>query len=111
MAANKKTNDAVTILHRRYIQGSEKRLASLERERENLRIAEQIYALRIAAGLSQKDLARRVGTTQSVISRLEDADYDGHSLNMLARIANALGHKVCIHFIPQDEPCLAASHR
>ena len=48
---------------------------------------------------------------QSVISRLEDADYDGHSLNMLARIAHALGHKVCIHFVPQDEPCLAASNR
>jgi len=111
MANGKKTTDAVRVLHGRYIKGSETRLASLERERENLRIAEQIYALRTAAGLSQKDLARMVGTTQSVISRLEDADYDGHSLNMLARIAHALGHKVCIHFVPQDESCTAASDR
>lgn len=111
MAGSRKTTDAVRILHGHYIRGSEKRLASLERERENLRIAEQIYALRTAAGLSQKDLARRVGTTQSVISRLEDADYDGHSLNMLTRIAHALGHRVCVHFVPQDEPCLAASNR
>ena len=111
MASSKKTTDAVRILHRRYIQGSEKRLASLERERENLRIAEQIYTLRTAAGLTQKDLARTVGTTQSVISRLEDADYDGHSLNMLTRIAHALGHRVCIHFVPQDEPCVAATNR
>lgn len=111
MAGSRKTGDAVRILHRRYIKDSEKRQASLERERENLRIAEQIYTLRTTAGLSQKDLARRVGTTQSVISRLEDADYDGHSLNMLARIAHALGHKVCIHFVPQDKPCLAAANR
>ena len=110
MAASRKTTDAVRILHGRYIKGSEKRLASLERERDNLRIAEQIYTLRTAAGLSQKDLAHRVGTTQSVISRLEDADYDGHSLNMLARIAHALGHKLCIHFVPQDNPCLTASN-
>jgi ribosome-binding protein aMBF1 (putative translation factor) len=111
MAGSKRTTDAVGILHRRYIKGDDKRLASVERERENLRIAEQIHALRTAAGLSQKDLARKVGTTQSVISRLEDADYDGHSLNMLARIAHALGHRVCIHFVPQEEPCLAASHK
>jgi ribosome-binding protein aMBF1 (putative translation factor) len=109
MANAKKTTDAVRILHRRYIKGSKKRLASLERERENLRIAEQIYELRTSAGLNQKDLARMVGTTQSVISRLEDADYDGHSLTMLERIAHALHHRVCIHFVPQDEPCVISN--
>ena len=109
MANNKKTTDAVRILHRRYIRDSEKRLASLARERQNLRIAEQIYELRTAAGLSQKDLARLVGTTQSVISRLEDADYDGHSLAMLERIAHALHHRLCIHFVPQDKPCVLPS--
>jgi ribosome-binding protein aMBF1 (putative translation factor) len=108
MANGRKTRDAVKILHRRYIKGSKKRLASLARERENLRIAEQIYELRTAAGLNQKDLARRIGTTQSVISRLEDADYDGHSLTMLERIAHALGHRLCIHFVPQDKPCAVA---
>lgn len=111
MAKAKTTTDAVGILHRRYIKGSKKRLASLARERENLKIAEQIYALRTSADLSQKDLARTVGTTQSVISRLEDADYDGHSLTMLERIAHALHHRVCIHFVPQDEPCTAVSKR
>jgi ribosome-binding protein aMBF1 (putative translation factor) len=109
MAKGKKTTDAVGILHRRYIKGHKERLASLERERENLRIAEQIYALRTSADLSQKELAQRVGTTQSVISRLEDADYDGHSLAMLERIAHALGHRVCIHFVPQNAPCPAAA--
>ena len=42
---------------------------------------------RTEAGLSQKELAEMIGTTQSVISRLEDADYEGHSLSMLSRIA------------------------
>jgi len=111
MAKAKTTTDAVSILHRRYIKGSKKRLASLDRERENLRIAEQIYTLRTSADLSQKDLARMVGTTQSVISRLEDADYDGHSLTMLERIAHALHHRVCIHFVPQDKPCTVVSKR
>lgn len=105
MAKRKTTTDGVRILHKRYIKGRKERLASLELERENLRIAEQIHTLRTAADLSQKDLAEKVGTTQSVISRLEDADYDGHSLSMLERIAHALGHRICIHFIPQDRPC------
>lgn len=111
MGKSKTTTDAVRILHKRYIKGRKERLVSLELERENLRIAEQIHALRTAADLSQKDLAERVGTTQSVISRLEDADYDGHSLSMLERIAQALGHRVCIHFIPQDEPCTVSADK
>ncbi len=105
MPTGRKTTNAVKILHGRYIKGRKKRLVLLAKERENLRIAEQIYELRTAAGLNQKDLARRIGTTQSVISRLEDADYDGHSLAMLERIALALGHRLCIHFVPQNEPC------
>jgi ribosome-binding protein aMBF1 (putative translation factor) len=108
MTTRKKTTDAVKILHGRYIKGRKRRLASLARERESVRIAEQIHALRTAAGLNQKDLARRIGTTQSVISRLEDADYDGHSLAMLERIALGLGHRLCIHFVPQDEPCTSS---
>ncbi|HUW19884.1 MAG TPA: helix-turn-helix transcriptional regulator [Sedimentisphaerales bacterium] len=97
----KTTTDAVKILHNRYIKQNKKRLESLERERENLNIAEQIYTLRVANGLSQKQLAKMVGTTQSVISRLEDADYNGHSLAMLRKIAAALHQKVQIEFVPE----------
>jgi len=68
-------------------------------ERANLDVARKIYTMRIAAGLSQADLARRIGTTQSVISRLEDADYDGHSMAMLTRIADSLEKRVEIHFV------------
>jgi transcriptional regulator with XRE-family HTH domain len=72
----------------------------VEKEQANLDIARKIYELRTKARLSQAGLARKVGTTQSVISRLEDADYDGHSLEMLRRIASALERRVEIRFLP-----------
>src|SRR5947209_3159652 len=64
----------------------------------NADIARQVYNLRTKASLTQKALADRIGTRQSVISRIEDADYEGHSLSMLRRIALALNHqlKVCL---------------
>ena len=67
----------------------------LETERQQAEIAQQIYDLRTAAGLTQCELAARVGTTASVICRLEDADYDRYSLTMLRRIAAAQvrGHR------------------
>jgi len=102
MAKKKNTTDAVKILHKRYIKSNKKRLESLERERENLNIAEQIYNLRTQEGLSQKQLAELVGTTQSVISRLEDADYNGHSLTMLRKIATAFHHRVLVQFVPEN---------
>ena len=104
MKKKRKTDtDAVKILHNRYIKGSNKRLASLEKERENLNIAEQIYTLRTQAGLSQKQLAKLVGTTQSVISRLEDADYNGRqSLSMLRKIAVVLHQRIKIYFVPDE---------
>jgi len=103
MAEKKRTTtDAVEILHHRYIKGSKKRLESIETEREKLSVAEQIYELRTKAGLTQKQLASMVGTTQSVISRFEDADYDGYNLATLAKIAIALHQKVQVQFVPED---------
>jgi transcriptional regulator with XRE-family HTH domain len=76
-------------------------LALLEEERVNAEIARKIYELRTKAGLSQRALAKLVGTTASVICRLEDADYEGHSFSMLRRIATALNRRVEIRFVPQ----------
>lgn len=67
--------------------------------RQHLEVAELIYQVRTQAGLTQKALARLVGTTPSVISRLEDAEYDGHSMAMLRRIAAALGQRVEVRFV------------
>ena len=71
-------------------------LARLEEERANAEVARKIYDLRIKAKFTQTRLANLVGTTASVICRLEDADYDGHSLSMLRRIAAALGKRLVL---------------
>jgi ribosome-binding protein aMBF1 (putative translation factor) len=101
MAAKiKVTTDAIEILHQRYYSGKSERLARLEAERLNAKVALQIHELRTAAGLSQRQLALLVKTTASVICRLEDADYEGHSLTMLQRIATALDQRIELRFVP-----------
>ena len=56
-----------------------------------------VREMRENAGLTQAELAKKVGTTQSVIARLEDAEYAGHSLTMLERIATACGVALKLH--------------
>jgi len=110
MSKTRKTTDAVEILHRMFIGDDPERLASLQEERTNAEVARLIYDLRTQAGLTQKELARRVGTTQSVVSRLEDADYQGHSLTMLLRVASALHKRVEITVVDlPSEHALRAS--
>lgn len=93
----KSTTDATRIMAQ--IAGRDpKRQRAFEDEVTNREVGSKISQLRQAAGLSQTELARRVGTTQSVISRLEAADYEGHSLAMLHRIAAALERRVEISF-------------
>ena len=101
MANKKKTTDGVKILYDRFVKDDPKRLASIARERQKAEIAMDIYELRQKAGLTQKQLADKIGTKQSVISRLEDADYRGHSLEMLRRIAEALHCRLEVHIAPE----------
>jgi ribosome-binding protein aMBF1 (putative translation factor) len=100
---SKKTTDALAILNRMAGDNAELRRLT-EEARVNAAVAQLIYAARTKAGLSQAQLAERIGTRQSVISRLEDADYEGHSLNMLQRIASALGQSLEIRFLPPTKP-------
>ena len=93
--------DAVEILDRRYVKGRPRELAALDDERLKSDIAQQIYDLRAVRKLSQRALAARVGTTASVISRLEDTNYGGHSVSMLRRIAKAFGCRVDVRFVPE----------
>lgn len=95
-----KITNAVEGLHQRYIGDSPERRVSLETERVNADVAQTIYDLRKEAGLTQKELADLIGTTQSVISRLEDADYEGHSLSMLSRIAGHLNRRLVVKMVP-----------
>ncbi len=96
---NEKISDAVEILRRRYVQNDARKLVELETIRADNAVARKIYNLRVKAGLSQRELAKRIGTSASAICRLEDADYQGHSLAMLNRIATALNRNVEIHFV------------
>jgi ribosome-binding protein aMBF1 (putative translation factor) len=70
--------------------------------RQSFEIAQMIYDARIAAGLTQQQLAELVGTKQPVISQLESADYEGHSLSMLERIASVLNLKVELRLVPNQ---------
>ncbi len=94
-----KPDKAVKLLHDRYIGDDEKRKTSLEEERLNAQMARTIHQMRAESGMTQKQLAGMVGTTQSVISRLEDADYEGHSISMVNRIATALERQVRIQLV------------
>jgi len=99
----KRTSDGIEILKRRYLEGHPEREALLAQVRADDAVGRKIYQLRTKAKLSQRELAKLVGTTASVICRLEDADYEGHSLAMLHRIAAALNKEIEISFISKKK--------
>jgi predicted transcriptional regulator len=96
---HKQITDGMKVLEELVIKQRPEIAQLMEEERVNAEIARQIYQLRTKAKLTQLELARRVGTTASVISRLEDADYEGHSVSMLHRIADALHQRVQVRFV------------
>ena len=92
-----KTKDALKILDR--VTGDDTSLRDLiDEETFNAHAARLIYEARTEAGLTQQQLAELVGTKQPDIARLEAADYQGHSLNMLNRIATAMDCRLEIAF-------------
>ena len=70
-----------------------------EDERQALKLAIKIAALREQKGLSQQELAKRMGTSQQAISRIESGEYEGFTLKTLEKIAEATGMKVKIDFV------------
>ncbi len=94
-----KTDDAIKILKSLH-QDDPELQEILEEASLNARVAQMIYEARKQAGLTQQQLADLINTTQSVIARLEDADYEGHSLSMLQRVAEALNQRVEIQLTP-----------
>ncbi len=99
---------ALQEFHDRYVAHDPKLVAMYEKGLVDAEVGQRIYDLRTDAGLTQAGLARLVGTTPSVISRLEDADYRGHSVAMLRRIAEALDSRVEIRFVPVGRTAAAA---
>ena len=71
-----------------------------EQELFNLEAAQLIHDMRTKAGLSQRELARKVGTSASAINRLESDDYRGHTIAMVRRIAIALNRRLEFRAVP-----------
>lgn len=93
-----KTSDGIKIIDS--MIGNDSQLREMcEQATVNARIAQIIYDVRTQEGLSRKELAEMISTTELVISRLEDADYEGNSFSVLSRIAHALHREVKIDLI------------
>jgi len=96
---NAKKRDALDQLMDKFVGHDPKRQAMLDEEIVNVEAAQLVYDLRKKAGLTQRELAKKVGTTASVICRMEQADYEG-SLPMLRRVAVALNRRLELHAVP-----------
>jgi len=95
----KKTTNALDIIHRE--TGVDPRTdPNVQVYRRPFEIAQMIYDARTSAGLTQQQLADLIGTKQPVISQLESADYEGQSIAMLERIAEALHLEVQLRLVP-----------
>ena len=94
-----KKKDGLDYLIEKFVGDDPKRQAMLDEETVNIESAQLVYDLRTKAGLSKRQLARKVGTTASVICRMEQADYDG-SLAMLRRITGALNQRLELRAVP-----------
>ncbi len=102
VAKTRRTTDALKIIDRMVGDDAELR-AMIDEERAGAEVAQLIHDVRKRAGLTQKGLADLIGTSQPAIARLEDADYDGHSLGMLRRIAVALHMRLEVRLVPDHE--------
>jgi ribosome-binding protein aMBF1 (putative translation factor) len=102
MRENSKTSlrsDPVEIIDHHYNGGHPQRIADPAEAEVHETVARTIYQLRKRARLTQEQLAQMVGTTTSVICRLENVEYEGHSLAMLRRIASALNKRLELRFV------------
>ena len=101
MSEMPRTRDAMKFL-RASAEEDPALMKALQEARLNARVARAIYDMRTQANLTQKQLADKIGTRQPVIARLEDADYEGHSMTMLQRVAFTLGFEVDIRYRPAE---------
>jgi DNA-binding XRE family transcriptional regulator len=83
------------------LRGDRQLNAAFQRELARLQLANQILALRGEHKLSQAQLARRIGTHQSAIARMEQNTYRGYTVATLAKIAAAAGKQLEVRFVPR----------
>jgi ribosome-binding protein aMBF1 (putative translation factor) len=96
---NKKNLISFDTLHKRWMKDPEYR-RGYERLGPEFEIARQIIDARIKRKITQAELAKRMGTGQAVISRLETANAKP-SLSLIQRLADALNLKVELRFTPK----------
>jgi DNA-binding XRE family transcriptional regulator len=97
-SSGRATTDGLEILDALFFSTPRmKRL--LEEEHKRVTLGDLIRQLREAQGITQAQLARKVGTSQSAIARIEDANYTGQKLGTIAKIAVALGHRVEVNLV------------
>jgi ribosome-binding protein aMBF1 (putative translation factor) len=93
--------NAVEIMDWRFFAGRPERIASLNQTRREMALGLKIRRVREDSGMTQAELAKRIGTQTSAISRIEDADYDRHSVQTLTKVADALGMRLIIDIEPK----------
>lgn len=71
-----------------------------EEEEAKFSVSQKIKNLRERLDMTQEHLAKLTKTSQAAIARIESADYEGHSLSKLREIAEALGARLVIDFVP-----------
>jgi ribosome-binding protein aMBF1 (putative translation factor) len=91
---------AVRELYDELIGSDRSAQEEFEQELVNIEAAQLIHDMRTRAGLSQRELARKVGTSASAINRLESDDYRGHTIAMVRRIATALNRRLELRAVP-----------
>ncbi len=96
------TSDAVEVIDKTIVGDDTELRRLVDEATVNAMVAGAIYDARKAARLTQRELADLIGTKQPVVSQLENADYEGHSLSMLKKIGDALGQRIEIRFVPND---------
>jgi transcriptional regulator with XRE-family HTH domain len=77
--------------------------AEYDRLADEFAILDDFLKLRAAAGLTQAEVARRMGTTQSAVARLESGRGKGSpSLATLRKYAHALGYRLELRFAAES---------
>ena len=89
----------ITELHKKWMKEPKYRKAYQALEKEFV-LASAVIDVRNRAGLTQDELARKMGTTQPVVARLESGR-SRPSMRTLERLAEATGSRLLISFAPR----------
>jgi len=97
---NEIRSDALKSLYDQLYKNNAARQHSLELEFLNAEVARNLYRLRTDLRLTQKELSEKTGIADIVIADIEDADFDGNSLQILQEICATFGKGLKLEFVP-----------